>query len=573
MLTIIGLLIAAYALLPREDKLNLSLRIGALEIFLGVISVIAIHYYQFYGYCVAWDLPRKPLNNVRPQDVSYAIIIFSILLLMGRMKFGQMYIKKTNRLQELVERLKHSKQHSTLISLIDKNFETILKIHRNDFLPQKLKSWLTPEPHVFIHNFARDTEEEGTLSRTTYRFIKFRKFITTHFPWIRLLIPGNENHTSAIRGILTSTLNDKEFVRSIVQNRPYFILKSLPPSTHEIEYFVFLFFYFLIEEKGSILYSEIENNVDIVDFSKKRYYIDPQNQLLYKIFHNSNVAYESKLWKPIADSVIAHLDYANKDDKLIKEYNEYNSKFQNEPFENPVYVGIRFFDLMIREALFQNINSSMQLKYYMELFTEKICDNFSPTATEGQLSCESSTIYSYLLYEIIYALTEWLDLAHEFPKQEGSLLIGGTSIETITECLHHIASTKAIPQVMFNTLAGPAIGTYFQVRAHKGNPSEFFSNHFHRCLLYRKHSGLSIKAEYYIRLINAVIERDNRFENEDYEHATNVINEIVNLSKDFFESDDIVFIAKELNIKIENDAGKTYIRAKDPDGLRYQLNL
>jgi hypothetical protein len=77
LLTVIGLIIAAYAILSRERRLSLQLHLGIFEITLIGISVLAVHYFQFYDYFKKMGFAVE-LQAIAPRDVSYVIIIFTI---------------------------------------------------------------------------------------------------------------------------------------------------------------------------------------------------------------------------------------------------------------------------------------------------------------------------------------------------------------------------------------------------------------------------------------------------------------------------------------------------------------
>src|SRR5699024_2777804 len=85
----------------------------------------------------------------------------------------------------------------------------------------------------------------------------------------------------------------------------------------------------------------------------------------------------------------------------------------DEIFRDPIFVGIRFFNIMISESIYQGMETHMWL-YYYTYFTDEICENYEITE-HSELTGESANDYSYLLRTMFSNLEYWLRLSDRNP--------------------------------------------------------------------------------------------------------------------------------------------------------------
>lgn len=85
-------------------------------------------------------------------------------------------------------------------------------------------------------------------------------------------------------------------------------------------------------------------------------------------------------------------------------------------FRDPVFIGIRFFDVMVREAFDQEVDWHVWLSYY-ESFTREICRNYEITEYSDP-DAEWPNDYSRLLYEMVSNMRNWIEMLEEELKPD-----------------------------------------------------------------------------------------------------------------------------------------------------------
>ena len=166
----------------------------------------------------------------------------------------------------------------------------------------------------------------------------------------------------------------QRFVGALAKTRPYFGLEVMRGLSDDRFVFDFSDLYLrkLIENPESILYSEIFNNQNCHAY---RYLIPPSNRLLYFLFSGATTARRNEVYRPIGEYTLSYLRGLSHDHEMDP-YNRSAEGFEKEDcWRSPLFIAIRFFDIMVEEALFQNIQSHMWL-YYMPYFVTAIVKNY-----------------------------------------------------------------------------------------------------------------------------------------------------------------------------------------------------
>lgn len=235
-------------------------------------------------------------------------------------------------------------------------------------------------------------------------------------------LTGEYTKSDLIENLKTKLLTDK-FVNQITIFRPYFGLKIISDTKLDLVMkgeFSDLYFSNLLIERNSIFYREIADTKDFDRSNRYKFEIKEKNQILKTIFSTVNVndeptiiARQLDIYKPIGNTMLKILEKQKSMKKDI--YNEYNERFiavagNEEPYNDPIYIGIQFFNIMIREALYKKIEWHMWLYYYYH-FVNQICENYSDkNLNSAPIYSEFSNVYSYFLYEIISNLKAWTEL-------------------------------------------------------------------------------------------------------------------------------------------------------------------
>lgn len=187
------------------------------------------------------------------------------------------------------------------------------------------------------------------------------------------------------------------------------------------------FFKKLISNKNCLLYRELRDNQHFT--YSTGYRIEPENFMLSFYFYNVNEAIKHMIWKPIGDYVC---DYIKKQKGSENYYNEYSESFSytDEQWECPIFVGIQFFDVMVKGAIYQKLNDHMSLNYYV-CFLDEILTNLD-RSKNSEVWQEFPLKFDYLIYKMLSNCSDWVSAANYIYNYEIRCI---RAIEFASECL------------------------------------------------------------------------------------------------------------------------------------------
>jgi len=171
-----------------------------------------------------------------------------------------------------------------------------------------------------------------------------------------------------------------------------------------------------LETENTLLYRDLEQNTEMEDLY--RYNLKENNRLIYALFSDFERAEDLNVYKPIGDRTQEIIR-----EQRRGEFDKYHNQRLTDTrirddyiFQDPVYVGIQFFDVMVREAFDQEVNWHVWLSYY-ESFTREICRNYEITEYSDP-DAEWPNDYSRFLYEIVRNMREWIKMLEEELKPD-----------------------------------------------------------------------------------------------------------------------------------------------------------
>lgn len=171
-----------------------------------------------------------------------------------------------------------------------------------------------------------------------------------------------------------------------------------------------------LETENTLLYRDLEQNTEMEDLY--RYNLKENNRLIYALFSDFERAEDLNVYKPIGDRTQEIIR-----EQRRGEFDKYHDRRLTDTrirddyiFQDPVYVGIQFFDVMVREAFDQEVDWHVWLSYY-ESFTREICRNYEITEYSDP-DAEWPNDYSRFLYEIVRNMREWIKMLEEELKPD-----------------------------------------------------------------------------------------------------------------------------------------------------------
>ena len=449
LIQIIALIIAIYALVPRVRQLELRIKVGVFELVLGFVYFAFVLYLLFYdvflyvGLAPKWTLDT--IMGVTPSMASFPITLSFILFLWWRVRSNVLPRKSIYKFRELAEELLQRGEYSELISLLDRYWNSLIKIEHNQYFIQKIKNnvekFLTkssPERTLrdllmsLSNDELNDLENDLKSLRIEENNLKtklktFFHHIFSSVAQLFLKILPNYELTSDVAGELIRTIFSKDdFVDSLSRTRPYFALELLktdyfPEKKSFFEHYIKC----LMRNPSSVFYYEISR---IYDSPGKYDQEIPQSlRLIYFLLNDARDAEKSAIWSPIGDEVLYHLEYLSAkpdEDYYNFSINDFGGN-DDKVLGSPIHLAIHFFDLMVGRALYQNVRWHMWL-YYFPHIVDKIIENYKPHASVD-LTAEWPTRYSYFIYLIIKVHEDWMEeVKRIIPNRLKDLLVKNT---------------------------------------------------------------------------------------------------------------------------------------------------
>ncbi len=436
-ITVAGLFIAVYAVIPRVRRLEISLRFGFFGWIVVAISVLTIIYLQFYqtfrvlGLTPGLSLSRWAIDS---SNASFIVLIFMSLTLFVYLKLRRLTRTNIVKFREFVYELSREKKYTELFSLIERNLIPLVRLYKSDFIIFHLKEYLekkiqnTPDYSDLIKRMAnfremRDLELNEIISPRKNGWIgNLRSYCYKKIVW---LLPNYTASQKVAGEISHEILINRNTVEAIASIRPYFAIKILSCNFDENNDFVDSYLSALFRNNKSILYHEIRNNQNID--TRTGYFIPERNKLLSYLFADCENANKYGPYKPIGESVLTELNRLFQD-RSADPYNRPMDDYrENSSWESKLFVGIRFFDIMVSSALYQNIQWHMWLYYYPH-FVESIVRNLNPDKSLVDPYDEWPTRYHYLLYEMVSCLVKWIKAVEHLPADQDNIVMESSSV-------------------------------------------------------------------------------------------------------------------------------------------------
>ena len=123
LITLFGLLAAAYAILPPDRRLDIGLRLDAVNRVLIIGTVLVLHYFAYQSVLnsIGWSLNIGPWRwGFGPENTSYLVALLAGGAVLWRSRRVHLSNAKIKAFQELSERLLFEGKHSDLVFLLER---------------------------------------------------------------------------------------------------------------------------------------------------------------------------------------------------------------------------------------------------------------------------------------------------------------------------------------------------------------------------------------------------------------------------------------------------------------------
>jgi hypothetical protein len=479
----VTLVAAIYAVVPRARQLNWQLRVGFFDWVVVAVASLVVFYLEFNDFCSSrgWVIPRPWPHGITPQNTIYLVLLVAALILAFRLRFKRLSSRKIRNFRELVEQLYWDESYGELFVVLQNNLAELFRIAGSDFALSRLRSRLRRSSGNLTH---------GELLRLV-NAIRGRKISTTktkrYLPGffraierkvsIQLLrfLPEHDAAQSTAQEVVREILLSPRFMKALVRTRPYLgldIIRQMSHS-HERHGFISLYLSELARDTTTVFYEEIANNQNLL--SSHRYVLPESNRLLHFLLSDAKFAHDNAVYKPIGDYALRYLDELARDPPN----DPYNRTMDDVPdpgaWESPIYATVRFFDIMVEEALYQKYPWHMWL-YYMPLIVKKVARNYRLVDPLATPDADFPIRYSFLLYEIFSALSHWVEELEHVPIDQQNVVLHSTradhengnipksGILALCECARLVLESDNLTPRLKHYLMDMVFRLYFDLR-------------------------------------------------------------------------------------------------------------
>ncbi|MFZ0636668.1 MAG: hypothetical protein WA755_09160 [Candidatus Acidiferrales bacterium] len=490
LITIFALLVAIYAVIPRERQLDLRLQIGLPDRVLVSVGSLAILYLEFNEFCTVhgWTFKGPWPSGITPRNAMYLVMAAVTIILWIRIKFSRLTKGKIQEFRELVEQSYWSESYGELLTLLRMHLRQLFKISESQSLLLRLRSRLKPlsgeelDPNSVERLIvalgqvdpAAPPKERKWLAQAFRNFCAsaLRPLVSGAFK----LIPDTDKARAIARDIIRGILLSPKFASALTRTRPYLGLEIIREAAHSQDRgeFVDVYLQELMRNTQSALYAELRNNQNCGQF---RYHLSDSNRLLCFFLSDVKVAEDNRIYKPIGDFAVAYLRDLGRNPGSDPYNIAMDSDFEKVGvWSSPLFVTIRFFDIMVKEALFQGIEWHMWL-YYMPLLVEGIVRNYRLVDPNADPTGDRPIRYSFLLHEVFSAMRDWVAGLEGVPHGQANATLKRTradhengnipksSILALSQCSRRVLESDHISDRLKRSLMDIVFTLYFDLRA------------------------------------------------------------------------------------------------------------
>lgn len=394
LLEILGVLLGFYAILPRWKQLDLKLRIQRRDCAIIGLGLLSLLYCLFFPILSSVGFsPRLGLYriNVTPEHVILLVVIIIALALAVSRKYFVLDRRGLGTFLALVEEAREDESFAHLLSLVDTHLAAILKAAKLSpslgLGSHRRPSAEDPATKLEVSQVGRSATSEGEVS-------------------------------IAARELLVRIFHARSTAGGLAKRSPNLAIRLLQIDLQGVHDLADSYIRELMKSRGSVWYLELQEGASD---SLGRY--DIEGGLLGFLLGDIRIASHLRIYKSIGDWVLKDLDrrvrLGNSD-----RYNWAIDDFDCEGrWASTVWTAIRFFDMMILEAIWQDHDSHMGV-YYMPEFVARIVRNcrfdHDPLV---DLRVTYPNIYCYLLSEIVSSMVKWVSQVKDVPSANQNITL------------------------------------------------------------------------------------------------------------------------------------------------------
>jgi len=413
--TLLAAIAAIYALLPRHRQLRVRYNLWTKPrlgfITLMFLIIIGMYWMSIFlqirdgnQYEVAFLDTSATITPLHVESVQLLAVLGIVLPLVALFLKQSVRIKNEGNIQEILRDLYYNEEYATLVDLLNENYRPLVN-H-----PDRPTH---PESPTLVYRLS--LEEDEPESRWKAKFEKKQRYVRYYWGTVRYRL---ENTAESASDYTERLLLDPDFIELYSGVGTELGLKILSDDSMEGHSRKDITHHYLREQiktENSLLARDLRH---VEHDGLYDYKIENDNRLLHTLLSDFNRVESLDVYKPIGDQTRELIQEEGRQD--VDTYNGRKladtSIGDDYIYQDPIFIGIKFFDVMVREAFQQEVDWHVWLSYY-ESFTKEICRNYEITAYSDPNS-EWPNDYSRFLYELIHNMLDWLRILEEELKPD-----------------------------------------------------------------------------------------------------------------------------------------------------------
>ena len=408
-LSCLGLIVAIYALASPIARYRLRLQ-GILLWLPSVAVLFSVVYLLLFdslgvvcdsGWCTSFILHDKAWFG--PNQLAFLLFLGWLLFVAALSTRHAIGRRQLTVLGQLLSRFELEKRYGELVDFVEPHIELLMlaaerKLGRQVLIDRVRRHG---EPISWLEELGAPRAPAGE-PRARWTSALESAGLTALRPLVSLL-PKIDKEERAAQHILRILYTSPGVLEYLALERPIVAIKMMRRRSGYDHDFSDKIFGLMIRDRRSQLNREILLN----QVSQRFIIIDPQNEIINELFENAHVAEDLEVYRPIGNYPLELLE----DD--IGGYR--NTISASKPrkdeivWNDPTYLMIRFFDIMINSSMRDGIRWHMWL-FYFNLTVDKLLRHMDTDNAEYDRQAEFPNFACYLIYEIFRTYGSWLDL-------------------------------------------------------------------------------------------------------------------------------------------------------------------
>ncbi len=405
--TFLASIVAVYSILPRHRQLrvryNLWTKPRFAYILIAFLVIIGSYWLSIYlesleaaSVPVSYGVGSVEVTPLLVESLQLVAVLGIVGLFLGVFLKSSVRVKNEEKIVSILRDLNNRGDYSTIVNLLQNHYRPL--VHHPEE-PQRQPSLA----EVYARELREEVEDEpDSLRERVIRWYRAQYYVQLVNYWLMDTAPEASSYTETL-------FLDPEFSAQYPVIDPDLGVKLIRDDS--LEGFqrrkaVHRYLRTLVKTENSLLYRDLQNNTSTDGMY--RYKIEEDNRLIHALFSDMDRVEDLDIYKPVGDAVRDIIV-----DQRRQEFDEYNDQRLTDTrisddhiFRDPVFIGIQFFDVLVKEAFHQKVSWHVWLSYY-ETFTREICRNYEITEySDPDASVPND--YSRLLNEMVGNMCDWM---------------------------------------------------------------------------------------------------------------------------------------------------------------------